>query len=199
MMSKPEPSAGDEPELGPAMRALAPKQRQFVLAMLADPNGTQSGWAQAAGYSTKGDSHAVVGCRMMRDPRIIAAAQEIAKQHLGGNGPVLAVKNLLRIASNEKHPQNLKATEMILNRTGMHEKSEHRVVVEHRNDAEMEELCRRMALEMNIPVEKLIGANQVAPLLKLIEAEAVEVKAEPDDPFAAVQPEKSDFDPSVKF
>jgi hypothetical protein len=172
MMSKPEPSAGDEPELGPAMRALAPKQRQFVLAMLADPNGTQSGWAQAAGYSTKGDSHAVVGCRMMRDPRIIAAAQEIAKQHLGGNGPVLAVKNLLRIASNEKHPQNLKATEMVLNRTGLHEKSEHVVKVQ-KNDAEMIELCRRLAIEMNMPLETLIGANHpaVAASPKLIEAQ----------------------------
>jgi hypothetical protein len=171
-MTKQTTDTGYEPELGPAMRALAPKQQRFVQAMLADPHGTQGGWAEAAGYSTKGRSNDVVACRLMQDPRIVAAAQEIAKQRLDGNGPVLAVKNLLRIASNEKHPQNLKATEMVLNRTGLHEKSEHVVKVQ-KNDAEMIELCRRLAIEMNMPLETLIGANHpaVAASPKLIEAQ----------------------------
>jgi hypothetical protein len=183
----------DEPEMGPAMRALGPKQRLFILAMLADPHDTQGAWAEAAGYSTKGDSHHVTACRMMQDPKIIAAAQEVARQHLSGNGPALAVRNLLNIAKNEKHPQHLKATEMILNRTGMSERTEHTVRVEHTtSDAPMIELCRRLALEMKIPLEMLIGANHPA-LPKMIEAEAVEslpsreagVKVEPEpDPFA---------------
>jgi phage terminase small subunit len=85
-------TSDDEPELGPAMSKLNEKQRRFVLAMLADPHGFQGSWAEAAGYSTKGDSHHVRACRLMQDPRIIAASQEVARQHLGGNGPVLAAQ-----------------------------------------------------------------------------------------------------------
>jgi hypothetical protein len=177
------------PEMGPCMRALSEKQRMFVLAMLADPHGTQSDWAKAAGYSTKGDGHYVVGCRMMQDPRITAAMQEVAKQHLGGKGPALAVRNLLNIAGNEKHPKHYDASLAILNRTGMSEKTEHTVRVEHTSDDRMLEICRRMAIEMGVPLEHLIGANHPAlASLKTIEGEAVEV-----------QPENPELDPSVKF
>jgi hypothetical protein len=176
----------DETELGPKMAALVPKQRLFVLAMLADPGGFQGSWAEAAGYSTKGDSHHVVACRLMQDPRIIAASQEVARQHLGSNGPALGVKNLLRIATDQKHPKNYEASLAILNRCGMSEKVE--VRIEHTvDDRSMIDICRRMAAEMGIPLEMLIGANTIdgevrAP--KLIEASAVEVKAEEPDPFA---------------
>jgi hypothetical protein len=193
-MTKQQTAASDELEMGPAMSKLNEKQRLFVLAMLADPHGFQGSWAEAAGYSTKGDSHHVRACRLMQDPRIVAAAQEIARQHLGGNGPALAVRNLINIAKNEKHPKHYDASLAILNRVGMSEKTEHRVVVEHWNDAEMEELCRRLALEMNVPLETLIGANHPALTLpKLIEASAVEVEAkaeQPVEPVGAVQPER---------
>jgi hypothetical protein len=188
-----------EPEMGPAMRALVPKQRLFVLAMLSDPGGFQGNWAEAAGYSTKGDSHHVTACRMMQDPRIIAASQEVARQHLGGNGPVLAARNLINIAKNEKHPKHYEASLAILNRTGMSEKTEHTVRVEHTTDDRgMIELCRRLALEMNVPIERLIGANHpaLASPSNLIEAEAIESEPAPVD---AVQPETPEFDPSVKF
>jgi hypothetical protein len=185
-MTKQQTTApADELEMGPAMRALVPKQRLFVLAMLSDPGGFQGSWAEAAGYSTKGDSHHVTACRMMQDPRIIAASQEVARQHLGGNGPVLAARNLINIAKNEKHPKHYEASLAILNRTGMSEKTEHTVRVEHAtDDRSMIELCRRMAAEMGIPLEMLIGANQVAPQPKMIEATAVEVKEPEADPFA---------------
>jgi hypothetical protein len=196
-------SPDDETEMGPAMRALVPKQRLFVLAMLSDPGGFQGSWAEAAGYSTKGDSHHVVACRLMQDPRIIAASQEVARQHLGGNGPVLAARNLINIAKNEKHPKHYEASLAILNRTGMSEKTEHTVRVEHAtDDRSMLELCRRMAAEMGIPLEMLIGANTIdgetrAP--KLIEAEAVEAEPAPelDDPFAA-QAEKTEINSGGK-
>jgi hypothetical protein len=182
-------------EMGPAMRSLTPKQRLFVLAMLADPGGFQAGWAEAAGYSVKGDNHHVAACRMMQDPKIIAASQEVARQHLSGNGPALAVRNLLNIAKNEKHPQHLKATEMILNRTGMSERVDHTIEVKHTtDDRSMLELCRRMAAETGVPLAKLVGGNR--PGLseaeqalaghgdggepRLIEATAVEVRAEPE-------------------
>jgi phage terminase small subunit len=163
----------EELEHGPAMRALSEKQQRFIYAMLADPHGTQSDWAKAAGYSTKSDSHHVAACRMMQDPRITAAMQEVAKQHLGGNGPALAVRNLLTIAKNEKHPKHYDASLAILNRTGMSEKTEHTVRVEHTSDAHMVEMVKRLALEMGMPSEKLIGANA---LPKLIEGEAVEIE-----------------------
>jgi len=190
-----EPTISPEVEAsyGPAMSALGEKQRAFVLAMLANPHGTQGDWAKAAGYSTKSDSHFVVASRMMQDPRIQAAAQEVAKAHLGGNGPALAVRNLINIAKNEKHPKHYDASLAILNRVGMSEKTEHTVRVEHVNDTAMIDICRRLALEMNVPLEVLVGANH-PQLPKMIEGSAVEVE-EP----AAVQPENTELDPSVKF
>jgi hypothetical protein len=195
-MMKQTATSDDEPELGPAMSKLNEKQRRFVLAMLADPHGFQGSWAEAAGYSTKGDSHHVRACRLMQDPRIIAASQEVARQHLGGNGPVLAARNLINIAKNEKHPKHYEASLAILNRTGMSEKTEHTVRVEHTaDDRGMIELCRRLALEMNVPIEMLIGANHVAPPPKMIEATAVEV----EEPAASAdaQPENPELDPTV--
>jgi hypothetical protein len=197
-MTEPKPTISPETEAsyGPAMQALTEMQRAFVLAMVADPHGSQAAWAEAAGYSTRGDGHHTQASRMLQDPRITAAAQEVARQHLGGNGPALAVRNLLTIAKDAKHPKHYDASLAILNRTGMSERTEHTVRVEHVNEAPMLELVKRVAAEMNLPLEMLIGANHPAlPKMKLIEATAVEV----EEPAAAAQPENQQLDPSVKF
>jgi hypothetical protein len=44
----------EEVEHGPAMRALTDKQRKFVMAALADPEGNPVAWARLAGYRDQG-------------------------------------------------------------------------------------------------------------------------------------------------
>lgn len=182
----------DEPELGPAMRSLTPKQRAFIMAMASDPKGTQADWAKAAGYATTSGSHEVAACRMLRDPRIEAAIFEVARSNLNTFGPMLAARGMLKIAADEKHPGHERMLLAVADRVGLHPKSEHRVTVEHRNDAEMAKLALRLANEIGVRPESLLGANH--PLLaspNLIEAQAVEVER-------AAQPEKPDFNAGEK-
>ena len=65
----------------------------------------------------------------------------------------------------------------------MHEKSEHTLKVQRDNNVDMEELARRLADELGIPVEQFIGANK--PMIDVTPTPVkVEAKPEPDDPFA---------------
>jgi hypothetical protein len=185
-MTKPKPSIpDDQPEYGPHFAALNEKRRAFVLAVLADPHGRQGDWAAAAGYSTHKNGHAVVACNLLQDERIRAAIFEVARGHLQGAGPALAVKNLLRIAADTKNSRHYDASIAILNRTGLGEKAEHIVRVENVTDQRMMELAARLAGELGVDVGTLAGAN-LMPAPKLIEGEAVEV-----------QPEKPEHDPGA--
>jgi phage terminase small subunit len=191
------PAISEESTHGPCMAALTAMQRRFVLAMLADPSGTQGDWGRAAGYSDKADGAKVQACRNLQDTKVQAAIYEVARGHLNGAGPLLAIQNLLRIANDPRHSKNFDATVGILDRVGIHTKSEHRVTVEHKDDREMLALVARLAGELGVDARTLIGANAAegeTHRLKLIEATATEIKAEPepDDPFAA-QPGKGEF------
>jgi phage terminase small subunit len=107
-MTKKRTSTSVEPESeehGPAMRGLTERQRNFVMAALADPEGNPTDWARLSGYTDNGKTGIrVLAHRLMRDPRIEAAIVEIARSHFTTGGAALAANNLLRIARNEKHP-----------------------------------------------------------------------------------------------
>lgn len=158
--------------LGPAMRGLTEMQRRFVLAMASDPFGNAKRWAIAAGYSDKSEGAKVTGHHLVHDPRIEAAAMEIARGTLNAVGPVLAVSVMLRAARNPKHPKHLRAAEMIANRVGLHETTEHVVNVNHsdRTGAAMAERIKQMAGLLGIDPGQLLGMN-AGP--KLIEGEVV--------------------------
>src|SRR5215472_15384220 len=88
-------------DLGPAMLALEPRQRRFVLGYLGDPSD-HSRCAEAAGYSTKSDGHRVAAHRMIRNPKIIAAIKEQADKTLNSNA-FIAVSALADIAADPEH------------------------------------------------------------------------------------------------
>jgi phage terminase small subunit len=174
----------EDTEQGPAMRGLTERQRNFVMAALADPEGNPTDWARLSGYTDNGKTGIrVLAHRLMRDPRIEAAIVEIARSHFTTGGAALAANNLLRIARNEKHPKHYDATIAIMNRVGMHEKSEHTLKVQRDNSADMEQLAVRLAAELGVNSEALIGGNK--PMIDVTPTQVkVEAKPEPDDPFA---------------
>jgi phage terminase small subunit len=162
----------EEISLGPAMLALTEKRRKFVLAMASDPFGSQTSWAKLAGYSDRSGGAKVRAWETYHDPQVQAAIQEVARQLLGSRGPLLATEGLLRIAGDRKHPQHVKALEMILNRTGMGEKQEIEVThVDLRGDALVERL-KALAARLGLDAEKLLGADT-----KTIEHRADELKS----------------------
>lgn len=168
---------------GPAMRALGPMQRRFVLAILADPFGNGARWARAAGYSDASEAAKVTAHRLLHDPKVEAAIAEMTREQLNVLGPVLATAGLIRIARNAKHPKHFQALEALANRTGFHETSEHRVSVHHtdRTGVAMAERIRALAVQLGMDPAALLGANAPAEPMKLIEGEATEVIDGPPD------------------
>src|SRR5438045_651247 len=134
-------------EYGPAMRALTDRQRKFVLAMAADPFGSAAAWARAAEFSDKSQAAKVTGHRLKHDEKVQKAITELARTHLQTFGPMLATAGLLRIASDPKHKNHLRALEMLANRVGLHETTEHHVTVERtdRTGAAMVERIKELA------------------------------------------------------
>lgn len=164
----------DTTRFGPKMAALTEKQRGYVLAMLASPFGNPTQWARTAGYSDVKEGAKVRAHGLAHDPRIAEAADEVARQHLGTMGPVLGLAVAIRIAKNPKHPKQLRAAEMLLNRVGLHEKTEHLVTVDHSvNAAGMVERIKAAAALLGVDAAALLGGNTPEPL-KLIEGEVVD-------------------------
>jgi phage terminase small subunit len=125
----------DEASLGPAMRELNVSQRRFVVAALTFPTGKDWQIAKAAGYSDR--SHGalrVCAHRLFHDEKVIAGLHEEASKRLRSSS-VLAVSVLMKIARTDGHRDQLRAAEGLLNRTGLHETSEHRVSVTHQDQS----------------------------------------------------------------
>lgn len=73
----------------------AQASRTFVLAMAADPFGSATAWARAAGDSDKSEAAKLRGSELLRDPKVEAAIFELANRcctHAGfaGNRGVTA-------------------------------------------------------------------------------------------------------------
>ena len=152
---------------GPAMRACNERQRAFVYNLLefGDDNFTRA--ARVAGYSDPGvDSTTirVTASRLAHDPKIQAAMQEEAKRRLHG-GTILAASTLVGLAKNGDPKVQLKAIEMILNRSGMQAMSEHKVTVEHTmNEEDMVKSIQMMAQKMGVDASALLGEAGVKML-----------------------------------
>jgi phage terminase large subunit-like protein len=113
----------DVTRYGPAMRALTERQQLFVLAMAANPFGTQLSWAKAAGYRVTPGAMRVTAHRLSHDPKVQAAVYEVAQANLRTFGPLLASVGLMRIARDPKHPKHMKALGAMANRVGLPESS----------------------------------------------------------------------------
>jgi phage terminase small subunit len=165
-------------ELGPAMRKLNERQRAFVFAMLQFGTKNNTRAAIAAGYKENpNDSNAicVTAYWLAHHPGVQEAIMEEAEKRLKA-GAIMAVNHLLEIADDTSADKKdrLKAVEMILNRSGLHAKTEHKVAVTH-TDATSDEMIKRIELlagNLGLDAKKLLG--------NCVDAEYVEVPPEDD-------------------
>lgn len=154
----------DEEGLGPAMLALTLAQRRFVMAMVTI-GGTQKSCYVAAGYSNTSDSSACTSATQLAGkPKIQAAMLEVGIGLLGA-ARIPAAKFLIDTIKNEsvEMKDRLKATEMIMNRTGMHATSEHKVAVTHKDESS-DELVKQitlMAKSLGVNPSKLLGGKTI--------------------------------------
>ena len=151
----------DEGTFGPAMLALpSDRQRAFVLALL--EQGGRGGFQRAyiqAGYSGEGGVVRVSAWKLAHDDRIQEAIREEAQKRLGGAG-ILATSVLVEMLNDDatKKPLRAKIAGMILNRVGLHEKTEHKVSVKK----EMTEADKLAAIEklagiLGVDAKTLLG------------------------------------------
>jgi phage terminase small subunit len=159
------------------MARLTELQRNYIKAQASAPFANPTVWCRMAGYSGKHHKAAAVqALRLKHDPRIEAAAHEYAAHMMHRDGPVLAVSVMMRIARNDKHPRQLHAAEAIADRIGLHRLSEHRVMVEHRDETTeaMVARIRELAAKLGMDAEALLGANMKDVSPKQIEGKVVD-------------------------
>ena len=139
----------DVADLGPAMQALTPLRRNWVLAKvflaLDDTNA-----ARAAGYTEKTARHHAYEIAHRED--IQAAILEVGKALLRGEG-ARSIRTMVAIRDDKmvRADTRLKAAEMIANRAGFHVSTEHHVHTHaHLSDAQMDKRILALAAELGM-------------------------------------------------
>ena len=89
---------------------------------------------------------------------MIAAMNEVGAKIFQTLGP-RAVQAARAILADPKHPAHGRLVETVLERTGLMPRGEHRVVVEHKDDAAMLEIAARLALELGVDRARLVGSG----------------------------------------
>ena len=106
-------------DYGPAMLALSPMMRRYVVMWCEHPNFGPKALAKAAGYQGDDNCLAVTGHRVSHDKKVLAAMDEEASKRLRYGG-VIGVAAVVKIALNEAHKDHLKAALALMDRTGRH-------------------------------------------------------------------------------
>lgn len=172
---------------GPEMRKCTDPQKKFVLAML-DLGGQPGCFSEAyerAGYSaTSKQSVRVNASRLAHNPKIINAMAEESRKRLDGSAMV-AVSTLVKICADaeEKTGNKLKAALAIMDRTGLHAMSEHKVTVDdHRTEAELVAAITAMAQRQGLDPRLLLGDK-----VQVIDTTCEEVPSNKEKPIETVE------------
>lgn len=147
----------DIDDLGPAMLACTTRQRAFVIAMLDFPGWTHDQMAMAAGFTGDNMTLRTTASRLVHADKVQAAIQEEARKRIGASA-ITAASELVKIAGNGMHKDQLKAIGMILNRVGLHEKTEHAVTVTNiADDSAAIERIKALAGLLGLDAKQLLG------------------------------------------
>ena len=146
--------------LGPAVRALpSDRWRAAAVARFMVASGRGGGntaACRAAGFaSTTSDSMKAVAHRVFHDKRMLAALDELAKEFLRGGVPD-AIAVVYEIMGDKTHKDRLKAAMGIINYAHPAQTAHH-VTVEHVDDRRMVDFAVKLATELGIEAQTLIG------------------------------------------
>ncbi len=190
----PSPTAGgiatiDDPdpsELGPAMLKLNAAQRRFVIAMV-EVGGNQRRCALAAGYKANPESPTTLtntACRLAHDEKIQEAMLEVGLRMLGA-ARIPTIKFVLDTILDEsaERKDRLRAAQMVMDRTGLHAMSEHKVAVTHKDEtsAQLIKEITQLSKVLGVDPKKLLGANTVDAEFEEVTDECLKGEEETDD------------------
>lgn len=147
------------------MRSLNPRQQDFVLALYATGGRSYTEAAIAAGYGSNSGTldknvAAVTGSRLVHTAAVQAAIQEMATGMMGASVPI-AVIALRDMAMDPTNPKRLNAVQALLDRTGHHAKTEHKVQVIHEDKAEVDRQIAELARQIGADPKTLLGRDYV--------------------------------------
>jgi len=164
---------------GPAMAALSPAQRAFVVAKV-HFGCSNAEAARRAGYSkTKPGDAKVTAYRLAHTDQIQAAITEECRKVISSEGP-RSIKTLVDIRDDKakEAKDRIKAAIELLNRGGLNAVSEHHLTVEHQmTDAQKDQRILALCQELGLP--------ETAARKLLIAPDAIDAE------FSEVEPEKT--------
>jgi hypothetical protein len=180
---------------GPAMRALTPMQRRFVLELRHGPSGygSEIRALKAAGYgkpnSTENTLY-VMANHVLHNPKVQAALGELGGKIIRAEAFV-SIGNVSKIAKDLTHKDCLKANLALMDRGGFAPETFHHVTVEHKMDytkQALEELAtfRRLGVE-RARLEEIFGRDGLYHLEQQLDAQPkmIEVNGEVIEASAA--------------
>lgn len=164
------PVPAEEAELGPAMKALTPIHRAFVLAYCT--NGCKPvEAARDVGYTdNKTGAIRVTAHRILHKPEVLAAIREWTIASMKANLPVY--RDLLdKIAMNDQHKDQAKALLAAMDRAGLPAVIEKNInVTVTMTEAEKVARIKELSAQLGVPVPQIVG--------NVTDAEFVEVKGD---------------------
>lgn len=151
----------DTRKMGPAMVALEPKQRAFVLAFVDTGGQDATKAARMAGYG--GDnpqSVRVTAHRLTHDAKVLEAIREVADSRIRSEA-LMAMEVIVEIAKDPTHKDRFAAAKEIANRSGLMVVQKSEVV--HRTEDEADKIKRIIALARGLGVDprQLLGSAGV--------------------------------------
>jgi hypothetical protein len=172
----------DEYAPGSAMAGLTEQQRLFVAGKVWR-GLTNADAARAAGYTEHSARHN--GTRIAQHPGIQVAIEEESRKLLKTEGP-RSILTLVEVRDNSEAParDRIKASVELMNRAGLHPRTEHTLNVEHHDmsegekDREILRLARELGLDETTARKMLIAPDD----MKKNAAGVYELPPEPVDP-----------------
>jgi hypothetical protein len=163
-----------EEACGPAMAAISPAQRAFVMAKVHfGCNNAEA--ARRAGYSRNQPADAkVTAYRLAHNDGVQAAIIEESRKLMAGEGP-RSIRTLVAIRDDrsKEAKDRIKAAVELLNRGGLQAVSEHHLTVEHHmTDAQKDQRILALCNELGLP-EAAARKMLIAP--EVLDAEFEEV------------------------
>jgi hypothetical protein len=148
-------------KLGPAMRAL-PSDRWRAAAMarfMVKPGrgGGNAAACRAAGFTGTTDSLKSTAYRVFHDPRMLEALHELGEAYIKQGVPdALMTVTSIMADKRSRGADRLKAAQIFIDRHHPAQTTHH-VTVEHVDDHRMVEFAMKLASEMGVEAQKLIG------------------------------------------
>jgi phage terminase small subunit len=122
-------------ELGPAMLALTPMRRRFVMELATGPSGygSEVRAARAAGYAASDDQTLqTAATKILHNAKVQEALREVGGKLIRASA-FSAIRQTERIANDLEHRDCLKACLALMDRGGFAVETHHTVTVEHQS------------------------------------------------------------------